>query len=220
MNPKDIVAHGYDRIAERYLAWSGTVRDDARDRYTSVLLDRLPPGATILDLGCGAGIPTTKRLAERFVVTGVDISARQVDLAAQNVPDAVFIQADVTALDFPPESFDGVAAFYSLTHVPREEQGPLLRSIAAWLRPGGILAASLGVRDSPGAVEEDWLGVPMYFSGYDARTSTHIVEQAGLEIVSAREETIDEDGAPVPFLWVVAQKPEQKTAGTFIAEPL
>jgi ubiquinone/menaquinone biosynthesis C-methylase UbiE len=141
MDPKQIVSQGYDRVAERHAEWAGCIRREERSRYTSVLLTKLPPGAAVLELGCGAGIPTTRQLAERFAVTGVDISARQVRLAQQNVPVAKFICTDMTHLEFPPESFDAVTAFYSIIHVPRQEQPKLLRDIAMWLRPGGLLVA-------------------------------------------------------------------------------
>ncbi|HEX9038045.1 MAG TPA: class I SAM-dependent methyltransferase [Ktedonobacterales bacterium] len=204
--PKRIVAEGYDAVAERYLTWSAAIPDASRVRYTQTLLDGLPPSAAVLELGCGAGIPTTQALAARFVVTGVDISARQIGLAHANVPTATFIQSDMTALDFPPDSFDGVAAFFSLIHVPRAEQAPLLGHIAYWLRPGGLFVATMGVNDTEGDVEADWLGAPMYFSHYDAGANRRMVEAAGLRIVSAREETQEEDGQPVTFLWIVAEK--------------
>lgn len=204
--PKRVVADGYDAVAERYLTWSATIPDASRARYTQTLLDGLTPGARVLELGCGAGIPTTQALAARFAITAVDISARQVALARANVPAATFIQSDMTALDFAPESFDGVAAFFSLIHIPREEQPPLLARVAAWLRPGGLFVATMGVNDTEGDVEHDWLGAPMYFSHFDAMTNRHLVEQAGLTIVSAQEETQLEDGQPVTFLWIVAEK--------------
>lgn len=201
-----IVEQGYDQVAERHRAWSAGIRQDERQRYTRELLDRLPAGARVLELGCGQGTPTTARLAERFDVTGVDISARQLELARQAVPGATFLHADMASLSFPPASFDGVAAFFSLIHVPRAEHAALLERIAGWLRPGGLLVATMGVRDTPGEVEDDWLGAPMYFSHWDAATNRRLVEQAGLRILSAREETADEDGAPVTFLWIVAEK--------------
>lgn len=208
MDPKQLVADGYDQVAERHLAWSRQVRVDERTRYTTLILDALPEGASVLELGCGAGSLTTQRLAERFQLTGVDISPRHVQIAQRQVPGAGFIQGDMTALEIPPASVDGVVAFYSIIHVPREEHAGLFRSIAGWLRPGGLLFAALGVRDTEGTVEEDWLGAPMYFSHYDGATSKQLVAAAGLEIVSAQEETAEEDGSPVTFLWVVARKPE------------
>jgi cyclopropane fatty-acyl-phospholipid synthase-like methyltransferase len=118
-------------------------------------LNALPPGATVLELGCGVGVPTTQRLAQRFAVTGVDISAQQIALARRNVPTATFVQADMAALDFPSASFDAVAAFYSIIHVPREEHAALVHDSATWLRPGGLLVATMGAGSTEAAVEND-----------------------------------------------------------------
>jgi SAM-dependent methyltransferase len=207
MDPKQIVAQGYDAMAERHAEWAGRTRTDERERYTAVLLHALPPGAQVLELGCGVGVPTTQRLARRFAVTGVDISAQHIALARRNAPAATFIQADMAALDFPPASFDAVAAFYSIIHVPRDEHSGFVHDIATWLRPGGLLVAAMGSGSTEAAVEPDWLGVPMYFSDLDGTTNRRRVEDVGLRIISAREETADEDGVPVTFLWVVARKP-------------
>lgn len=204
---KRMVADGYDRMAERYAAWGQQVRVEERARYLAVLTDRLTAGAAVLELGCGTGIPVARTLAERFAVTGVDLSARHVEMARQNVPNATFMQADMTALDLPPGCFDAVAAFYSITHVPREEHPALLRNIARWLRPGGLFVASMGFRSTEDAYEENWLGVPMYFSHFDGASNRRLVEESGLRLLTAREETADEDGVSVTFLWVVACVP-------------
>ena len=118
MNPKDIVRSGYDQIGAEYGRWSAGGTDHARERYTGVLLDSLPQGAAVLDLGCGSGELLTRRLTQRFRITGVELSPRMVELARQNVPNATFIQADMMSAEFAPESFDGICAFYSLTHLP------------------------------------------------------------------------------------------------------
>ena len=203
-----VVADGYDRIAARYAQWlAHEVVDEIRPRYTQVLLDGLPPGARVLELGCGGGGPTTRLLAERFSLTGVDLSTGQLDLARRNVPGATFLHADMTTLAFEPESFDAVASFYALGHLPYGELPRLIPRIASWLRPGGLLVASMAARDNPGEVEPDWLGAPMYFSGYAPAENRRFVEQAGLEVLSAQEEAILEDGRPTVFHWILARKP-------------
>lgn len=207
MDPKRIVASGYDRLAGRYDRWASELRVEERERYTTLLMEGLPAGAAVLDLGCGSGMLLTRRLAIRFAVTGVDLSARLIEQARRNVPSATFICGDMTRLSFPPARFDGVAAFYSLTHVPPDDLAPLLACVATWLRPGGLFVASMGASRDPGSIEHDWLGVPMYFSGHDSATGRQLVAQAGLQIVSARTEIAEEDDRPVPFLWVVARKP-------------
>jgi len=207
MDPKQIVADEYDHLAEQYEEWARDVRVEERAKYTSVLIETLPKWAEVLELGCGSGMLTTQQLAEKFAVTGVDISARQVERAQQNVSTAKFIHADMTKLGFPEESFDAVTAFYSIIHVPRQEQAELLCQIASWLRPGGLLVAAMGAHSSEAYFNGDWLGMPMYWSNFDSETNNRLIQEAGLVIISAIEETADEFDNPITFLWVIAQKP-------------
>jgi SAM-dependent methyltransferase len=206
-DPKRIVAAGYDVAAERYLAWSGGRPSGPRLLYLSKALELIPAGSDVLELGCGAGLPMTAALAEGRRVTGVDISTTQIELARRNVPSATFQQADMASLSFPADSFDAVVAFYSLTHVPRDEQGPLLERIATWLRPGGVFIASMGIEEDPGGVERDWLGVDMYFSHFGAKKNRRLVERAGLLVESAEIHAEPEDRHDARFLWVVARAP-------------
>ncbi|HEY8439793.1 MAG TPA: methyltransferase domain-containing protein [Candidatus Limnocylindrales bacterium] len=211
LDPKAIVAAGYDRIAEQYLAWSALRPSEARLRALA-LADRLiPRDADVLELGCGAGIPMTRTLARGRRLTGVDISATQIGLARANVRSATFLHADMTTLELPAASFDAVVAFYSLTHVPREELGGLLGRIRDWLRPGGVFVASFGVEDDPGGIEAGWLGVDMYFSQFSARVNRRLVASAGFEIESAEVRTEPEDRFDARFLWVVARAASSAT---------
>jgi SAM-dependent methyltransferase len=149
----------------------------------------------------------TRALTDGRRVTGIDISARQIALARANVPDATFIHADMTALHLPPASLDAVVAFYSLTHVPRADLPALLDAIHGWLRPGGVLIATMGAQDAPDDIEDDWLGAPMFFSHHGAKKNRAIVRMAGFEIEEAVVESEPEDRHAALFLWVMAHKP-------------
>jgi SAM-dependent methyltransferase len=201
----DIVTSGYDQMAARYLATHR--RGGARGRYLDRLLTLLPEGSDVLELGCGAGEPVTRRLTERHRVTAVDISGEQLRMAAVRAPEATFVQGSMVDISFEPGSFDGVAAFYSVTHVPRQLHADLLVRISLWLRSGGVLLLSMGADDDPGTVEEDWLGVPMHFSHFDAATNQALVQRAGFELVEAEVvEELGPDGAQERFLWIVARR--------------
>ncbi len=212
LDPKQVVKEGYDCIAERYLAWERSEPSAVRTRYTQWLLDALPPGAEVLDLGCGAGGPTTQALAARYRLTGVDLSPRSIALAQERVPAACFLQADMAEIRFSASSFDGVAAFYSLIHLPRAQQPVLLHKIASWLRPGGLLVATMGTRGTPGDIDDDFLGTRMYWSSYDSETNRRLTEEAGLQLESAQSEYEEEHGELIAFLWIVARKPESSGA--------
>jgi SAM-dependent methyltransferase len=213
IDARKVVEDGYDAIAQRYFEWSAARPSVARRRWLRNALERIPAGADVLDLGCGAGVPMTRALAAGRHVTGVDISARQIELARANVPDATFIRADMTALDLPTASLDAVVAFYSLTHVPRTDLPALLAAINGWLRPGGILLGSMGAQDSPDEVEADWLGAPMFFSHYGAKRNRQLVRDAGFELEQAVVEEEPEDRHAALFLWVVARRPVDDIGG-------
>ena len=198
---KRMVAEGYDQIVDRHLERFG--RSTVRARKLEELIEGLPAGASVLDLGCGAGTPVACELAKRgFSVTGVDASQGQIDRARRDVAQARFIPADMTAVEFSPESFDAVCAFYSMTHVPFEEHAALFKRIAGWLRPRGRFLASFGT--AKGDWSGEWLGVPMFFSHDDPRRTQRLVVEAGFEL--ERIEAIEQDNENVSFLWIAARK--------------
>ncbi|MFC1920667.1 class I SAM-dependent methyltransferase [Chloroflexota bacterium] len=206
-NPKQIVAQGYDNITQSYLNLIDSMGPAVRGKYLMFITSTLPPGACILELGCGAGIPMTEMLSANYNVVGVDISEKQLLLATRNVPEANFILGDMTNLGFSGEAFDAVAAFYSITHVPRNEHFQLLTDIYRMLKPGGLLIATMGAGDTPDSVEDDWLGAPMFFSHFDGDRNEALVTDAGFNIISAVDENEFEYDQPVRFRWIVARKP-------------
>lgn len=206
-----IVAEGYDALGERYLAWASRILDP-RERMLAAFSAALPRGARVLDLGCGAGVPSTKALAERFAVTGIDISAEQIEAARRNVPEASFLHADLGRVDFPDGTFDGVTAFYVIPHIPRDDHGDLFGRIARWLVPGGLFLAVLGSADSPDWIGE-WLGQSMFFSSHDAQTNRQLLAEAGFELlIDEVADSVEPEGR-VEFLWVVARRPLPADAG-------
>lgn len=198
---KEIVETGYDAIARTYLTWSAQIADDPRLRYLEEFDSRLETGAKVLELGCGAGVPVTRKLAERHDVLGVDLSQQQIDLAKTTVPNARFEKADMTALDFPDHTFDGIAAFYSILHVPRAEQPELIAKIARWLKPGGLFLASLGTGTPD--VTETWLGVEMFFGSNPPAKNRELLAEH-LEIVIDDLVTMHEPD-PATFHWVLTR---------------
>jgi SAM-dependent methyltransferase len=207
MDPQSVVRRGYDAIGDRYLKTFALDASSPRVRYLDALLRLLRPASAALELGCGPGYPVTRALAERCSVVAVDISRTQLDLARRHAPGATLVQADMCRLHFQPATFDAVVAFYSLTHVPRDEHRELLARIASWVRPRGLLVATMGAGDIPASFERDWLGAPMFFSHFDADTNMRLVRDAGLEVEEQDVVTeIEHDGHEVAFLWLVARR--------------
>ena len=205
-NAKRVVAQGYNRVAHAYAQLENEV-PWPRMRWLKKLLHQLPPGSSVLDLGCGSGDPADIEIAKAHAVTGVDISQAQIALAREKVPSGQFLQADVGTVTFPEASFDAVISFYTLEHLPRTEHGVILQRIFQWLREGGYFLMST----EAGEVEEivsEWLGVPMYFSCFDPETVKQMVQDTGFEIVNTSIETQIEGDNEIPYLWLLVRKPD------------
>jgi ubiquinone/menaquinone biosynthesis C-methylase UbiE len=201
------VQAGYDELAPRFGEWMKNVEGDPWERFLEELASRLPEGAHVLDLGCGNG-DKLARLAEEFEVTGVDLSAEQLQLAGARVPEAKLIHADFSELELVEESFDAVTAFYSIIHVPREAHAELFARILRWLKPGGLFLASLSHVGSPDRTEE-WLGVQMFFSSFPAETNRRLVLEAGFELLIDEVVVMTEpEDVESGWIWVLGRKPE------------
>lgn len=205
--PQQVVAAGYDRIAARYAEWQTRIVDDPRDRYVEQLLAGLPDTPDILEIGSGAGVEPTPTFANRGRLVGIDISEAQVERARTNVPNARFIHADILEVKFDDESFDAVVALYVLTHIPTSELADLLGQISRWLRPHGVFLATFSAAAARhDELEADWLGAPMFFSGFEPATNAALVEAAGLHVLVSRIESLREPEGEARFHWLLAER--------------
>lgn len=183
---------GYDRISYEYRddAGRGGSEDHAGERaprlayedWLAELPPRLQDGDPVLDLGCGCGVPATAILAERYDVTGVDLSQVQVERARRLVPRARLLCADMSTIEFPAQSFAAVVSFLAIIHVPVEEQPAILKKIYRWLRPRGYFLATLGARAWTGT-EDNWHGAPMYWSHADRNTYLRWLDDCGFRVL-------------------------------------
>ena len=162
----------------------------------------------MLDLGCGNGAKIA-RLADRFDVTGSGHlgAAASSSRAPQRRRRRPSFKPTSRSSTFPPRAFDAVTALYSIVHVPRDEQPALFARILGWLKPGGLFLASLSHVGGEDRVDE-WLGVDMFFSGFDADTNRRLVREAGFELIDDQLVWMQEPESEVAFLWVLGRKPE------------
>lgn len=205
-DPRALVREAYDRASHAY---RGDEFDYASSGYAYWLdrfMARLAPGLRVLDAGCGNGLPAARELARQYRVTGIDLSAVNVERARALVPEATFECADMTTAAFAPASFDAVVAFYSLINVPLDEQPALVQRFADWLAPGGWVLATVGQEAWTG-IETDWRGVAglqMYYSHAHVTQYRMWFEQAGL--IVEEQGRIPLRGNP-GYAMLVARKP-------------
>lgn len=174
-----LVRDGYDAVAAEFN--SARVAEAAEE--LAPLLAVLAPGSSVLDLGCGAGVPITRALARTHHVVGVELSGRQIALAHEQVPEARLIRADMASCAFPAATFDAVVSFYAIFHLPLSEHAPLIARIGTWLKPGGYLMATLSPSHEEGYTE-DFFGAEMYWSNLSLPEYRAVLEASGFEIVS------------------------------------
>src|SRR5829696_4273700 len=126
----------FDLIAERYdEAFTDRNAQLAAGRW---LIEQLRPGARVLDLGCGSGLPTAVQLAEAgFEVVGTDESGRMLELASQRVPNATFLQRDLRDLGDDLGRFDAVVSFFSLLMLSRADIVKVLDAVRERLTDDG-----------------------------------------------------------------------------------
>jgi SAM-dependent methyltransferase len=199
----ELVGAGYDAMADTWESWSAQVTDDPRHEWLERLVERVPAGGRVVELGCGNGTLETRALAARYRLTGVDLSAEQLRRARERVPEAAFVRGDLATVEFVESSLDAVCAFYVLNHVPRDLLPGLFARVHTWLRPGGLFLATLGASDIENW-EGEWLGVPMYFSGYEPEQNRELL--SAFELVADEVVSITEPEGAVTFHWVLARR--------------
>jgi ubiquinone/menaquinone biosynthesis C-methylase UbiE len=199
------VRAAYDAIAPTFGRWNASIEGDPWEWFVAELENRVDDGARVLDLGCGDGTKT-RRLTEHFEVVGVDVSREQLRLARTSAPEVTFVEADFSELDFAADTFDAVTAFYSIMHVPRDRHLELFGKVLRWLKPGGLFLASLSTIGGPDR-KENWLGVEMFFSGFDAETNKRLVQEAGFELLVDDVIRMTEPEGETAFFWVLGRRP-------------
>jgi ubiquinone/menaquinone biosynthesis C-methylase UbiE len=205
-------------MADTYAAQFTNAEDPARLGYIRQLIEKLQADGkqevNVLELGCGAGIPATKFMLQNkeptFRVTGNDLSTTQLERARSNLvgfEDRLTLKdGDMLSLSFPDSTFDAVTGFYSIVHLPRQEQTQLMHTITRWLKPGGFFLANFSAEDLPTAEVKNWMDHEkgyMFWSGWGEKGSLNMVEEVGLEVLM--KETHQAAG-DANFLWVLAKR--------------
>lgn len=183
---RDLVRRGYDAISDAYRTDAGGSNVDSAETtatygaWLAELSESVPAGSRVLDLGCGAGVPAARELvAAGYRVTGVDISAVQVQRARRLVPAGTFIRADMVTWAPADASFDAIVCLYALIHVPLEDQRSLLARMRRWLTDGGYLLGIVGAERWTGI--EQYMGAEMFWDHEGPDAYLDWFADAGLE---------------------------------------
>jgi SAM-dependent methyltransferase len=134
-------SNGYEGVAAEFLARRGSAPATCMGaKEVRAWARALPRGATVIDLGCGSGLPLTRVLVgEGLEVYGLDASPSLVEAFRHNLPGIPVACESVEDSAFFNRTFDGVLAWGLIFLLSPEAQRSLLRRIGGILRPGGRL---------------------------------------------------------------------------------
>ena len=110
--------------------------------FLEPLVNVLPKGSTVLDVGCGSGRDLLWLRDRGYRIVGLERAAGLAGLAQQKAGCDV-IRADFENFDFSTLSVDAVLLIGALVHVPHPKMPPVLKRIMKALRPGGWILISL-----------------------------------------------------------------------------
>lgn len=170
----------YERHARAWDEVRQALTGEERPHFDALVAD-LSPGASILDLGCGSGVPVARFLIERgLAVTGVDSSGALIALCSERFPAAKWIAADMRALSLG-RRFDAVLAWHSFFHLSPNDQRAMFPVFARHAAPGALLVFTSG--DEEGVAIGEWQGEPLYHASLSQQEYRELLTDNGFEVL-------------------------------------
>jgi SAM-dependent methyltransferase len=204
----DEVRSSYDMVAETYA--KKFFDELSRKPFDRRLLDEFAaalPARGVLDVGCGPG-HVAGYLSERGLdATGVDLSPAMVAIARRLNPEIPFHVADMRELPAADSSVGGIAAFYSVIHIPRKDvPAVLLEFRRVLILSGRLLVAVHG--GSGNITTQDFMGkqAPFEATLFDKDELVDLITSAGFEVTTATIRAPYDFESQTPRLYVAATR--------------
>jgi SAM-dependent methyltransferase len=174
----------YERSAKECLArWRK--RRHRRPQLLVEWLQRFPPKARLLDLGCGGGQDAGDLRQRGYRIIGLDRTRALLSAGRRRYRSLPLVRADLRDLPFHSMSFDGLWAAASLMHLPKPDACRILNDLRRFIRPGGVFAATVPHGLKSCLVTDGWLP-GRYFARWRKEELARAVRRAGWNILELK----------------------------------
>src|SRR5579883_472873 len=168
----DEIVHWYDNARTKSLMES---------EYLNLIVNSIPAGGSILDLGCGTGEPIARFFIEKgFKVTGVDGSKKMIELCKKRFPSEQWIVSDMRQINLP-QQFDAILAWHSFFHLDQDSQRQMFKLFTSHAKPNGILAFTSGYEEG-----EEWSmngGQELYHASLSTSEYENLLKAASFKVL-------------------------------------
>ena len=187
----------YRRNAGAYAGWAKPPSTRLKG-----FLALLPPGGSILELGCGAGNHSAEMLAAGFSVRATDGSPEMAEIASRRLGQRV----DAMRFDQleEHEAYDGIWASACLLHVPRDELTGILRRIHRALKRDGLFYASFKIGE--GDDGRDKLGRYYNYPSPEWLDAAYVAAGPWRQLTADTSKTMSFDETPATMRHLVMRK--------------
>jgi len=190
------IQSSYDTIAKEYADqfFNEMERKPFDRKMLDWLAEKVNGRGLICDLGCGPGQIARYLNSQGVNVCGIDWSSEMVNYARQQNPSISFTQGDMMNLsEVADNTFGGIAAFYSIIHIPRTEVITALKEINRVLCPGGVLLLTFHIGKETIHIDEWWgKKISADFNYFETQEMRKYLCESGFAI----DEAIERDPHP------------------------
>jgi len=193
----------YRRHAVSWARRRGSQRRGTRlpeKKWLDKFLALLPPGPSVLDIGCGSGEPIGRYLLETGCqLTGIDTSPELLEFAKKHSPDGVWIVSDMRDIRLD-QKFHGILAWDSTFHLTHADQRQMFQVFEQITENGAALMFTSG--PSHGVSIGELEGEPLYHASLDSGEYRSLLSDHGFEVV---DHVVEDPECGLHTVWLASR---------------
>lgn len=173
-------------------------------------LSLIPPGGSIIDIGCGSGRDVKKFSERGFHVTGIDFSPSMIEIAKSNAPKATFKILDMHSLNLE-ETFDTVWANASLLHIRKIHLPKVLEKIFSVLNDNGLFYIKMKQGGHEGVeIDTRYDNLPKFYAYFEENELKSLLIEAGFDLLDVFTTGKESSYQTHPYVHAFCKKGQRK----------